>query len=98
MSEEHLQSIENSLVKRDGCYYSQVWGMNICLNYDDMIALGRVVGEPCNWNNNGQQKCVGDKGFVTCDNGAWTIRQPCGSGTRCQPYPTDPNNHVLCGW
>ncbi|KAJ3269044.1 hypothetical protein HDV01_001913 [Terramyces sp. JEL0728] len=98
LSDHELHRINNNWTKRDQCWWSNVYNMNICLNVNDMIELGQKASETCNWDNNGQQKCVNDKGFITCVNNQWTVEQYCGSGTKCQPYPTDPNNHVLCGY
>ncbi|KAJ3317391.1 hypothetical protein HDV06_001659 [Boothiomyces sp. JEL0866] len=93
MSQEQLESIEKMMMKRDdNCFFSSVWGMNICLDHNDMVELGRATSQSCDDSNIGQQVCVGTKGFVTCDNGVWSIRQPCGGGTTCQAFPTDANH------
>lgn len=46
----------------------------------------------------GQQVCLGTGQFITCASGnRWSVRQNCGTGTRCQGYPGN-SCYVLCGY
>ncbi|KAJ3317392.1 hypothetical protein HDV06_001660 [Boothiomyces sp. JEL0866] len=97
MRTRDLERLHQNLHRRDGCWFSARFNRDVCLVAEDMVQLGSAVSNSCTADNQGQQLCAGDKGFVTCDNNNWTIEQYCGTGTRCQPHPTDPDNHVICG-
>lgn len=46
----------------------------------------------------GQQVCLGTGQFITCASGnKWSVKQACGTGTRCQSYPGN-ECYVLCGY
>jgi hypothetical protein len=98
LTTEQLEQIHANLVKRDNCWYSVRWNQNVCLDLPSMVSLGRKINEEaCTTAINGKQKCIGDRGFITCVNGNWTIQQICGGGTRCQTHPSS-SARVLCGW
>ncbi|KAI8994398.1 hypothetical protein BC832DRAFT_397495 [Gaertneriomyces semiglobifer] len=91
------------LARRDGkqCWQVPSSGATFCPDAAFAYQIGKAIENlgPCNSSTHGKQKCLPDgRSFVTCVYDKWTIAQTCGSGTKCKPYPTDPHNHVQCGW
>ncbi|CAF1250902.1 unnamed protein product [Adineta ricciae] len=48
------------------CFSSKTLGRSVCIALQLMYKLGQASSEPCNNQNHGKQKCVGNEGFITC--------------------------------